>query len=216
MKLLSETAKLAADVIKSFNKKVNSMIIAPLIQLENKPSPLLIEGISIRYTYIQFSNSIELKIMRRKSFDDNVIQLFEPDGSFSFKTFVCSIHINAILDEGAAYCCYHSLAACDFLDNDERDQIAIWFAQVVKSLSGGNTIGRRPEVSKLPGIHEKVKMPCEHYPNILLHELETVIIHMNDNHKWTRNQIADWLDTLDIDLYFKSPEVGEENDNEVG
>lgn len=29
------------------------------------------------------------------------------------------------------------------------------------------------------------------------------VVHLNDNHRWTREQIADWLDTLDVDLAFK-------------
>jgi hypothetical protein len=29
------------------------------------------------------------------------------------------------------------------------------------------------------------------------------IIHLNDVHKWSRDQIADWLESLDIDLSFK-------------
>lgn len=35
-----------------------------------------------------------------------------------------------------------------------------------------------------------------------------IIISLNDYHKWTREQIADWLETLDLDLRFQSP--GEE------
>lgn len=31
------------------------------------------------------------------------------------------------------------------------------------------------------------------------------VTHLNDIHKWTRERIADWLDTLDIDLTFRVP-----------
>ena len=30
------------------------------------------------------------------------------------------------------------------------------------------------------------------------------VVHLNDEHRWTREQIADWLDTLDVDLRFPS------------
>lgn len=30
--------------------------------------------------------------------------------------------------------------------------------------------------------------------------LVTIVIHLNDSHRWTRGAIADWLDTLDVDL----------------
>lgn len=36
--------------------------------------------------------------------------------------------------------------------------------------------------------------------------LRSTIIHLNDHHKWTRERIADWLETLDHDLTFKMPE----------
>lgn len=37
--------------------------------------------------------------------------------------------------------------------------------------------------------------------------LDKVIIHLNDNHAWPREDIADWLDTLDVDLSFQQPET---------
>lgn len=36
--------------------------------------------------------------------------------------------------------------------------------------------------------------------------LEAVIIHLNDKTGWTRGQVADWLDTLDLDLSFPVPD----------
>lgn len=38
-----------------------------------------------------------------------------------------------------------------------------------------------------------------------------VIIHLNDTHKWTREKIADWLETLDVDLSFQEPAEPPEN-----
>ena len=39
--------------------------------------------------------------------------------------------------------------------------------------------------------------------------LVDLVIHLNDSHHWSREQIADWLDTLDADLRFgtEAPEV---------
>lgn len=54
-------------------------------------------------------------------------------------------------------------------------------------------------VEDMPGAGEYVKHP-------VLGEtlrLHTVIMNLNDAHGWTREEIADWLDTLDIDLSFK-------------
>ena len=40
-------------------------------------------------------------------------------------------------------------------------------------------------------------------------DLTDTIIHLNDIHKWPRERIADWLDTLDVDLSFPTPETKE-------
>lgn len=42
-----------------------------------------------------------------------------------------------------------------------------------------------------------------------------VIMHLNDGHNWTRERIADWLDTLEVDLSFSMPEEVS-NDNSGG
>ena len=35
------------------------------------------------------------------------------------------------------------------------------------------------------------------------HRLFHIIVHLNDYHGWSREQIADWLETLDCDLKLK-------------
>lgn len=57
----------------------------------------------------------------------------------------------------------------------------------------------------LPALAQEVKVPCDHYGVKV--DLQNIIIHLNDSHEWTREQIADWLDTLDLDLAFPVPEV---------
>jgi hypothetical protein len=39
------------------------------------------------------------------------------------------------------------------------------------------------------------------------HTILANIIHLNDSHRWSREDIADWLDTLDVDLTIKRSEV---------
>ena len=43
--------------------------------------------------------------------------------------------------------------------------------------------------------------------------LAKLIPHLNDHHKWTREAIADWLDTLDVDLTVK-PKTKETHDDD--
>ena len=65
---------------------------------------------------------------------------------------------------------------------------------------------------ELPGIDCRVKFPCD-CPGQM--PLRNVIMHLNDTHRWTREAIADYLDSVDdpengIDLAFKVPEKEEE------
>lgn len=70
-------------------------------------------------------------------------------------------------------------------------------------------------LSSLPGYQEWIRCPqCEELDKIMygakantkIRFLHGAIIHLNDVHKWSREQIADWLETLEekgIDLAFK-------------
>lgn len=56
----------------------------------------------------------------------------------------------------------------------------------------------------LPGLRVIMGCPvklCSRKTNVWY-----LIVHLNDTHKWKREQIADWLDTLDVDLSFKVEE----------
>lgn len=46
---------------------------------------------------------------------------------------------------------------------------------------------------QIPGLQAQVKHPCTGN----LDTLSSVIINLNDTQKWSREQIADWLETLD-------------------
>lgn len=79
---------------------------------------------------------------------------------------------------------------------------------------------------KLPGVNERVEYPCNrdgfiykvlgHVDEGLedclwLDQSDTIyqiVIHLNDRHRLTRDEIADWLETLDVDLSFKEVEDG--------
>lgn len=60
-------------------------------------------------------------------------------------------------------------------------------------------------VDSMPGALETVKNPMTGASGML----KNVIMNLNDTHGWTREEIADWLDTLDIDLSFKVPSTEE-------
>lgn len=67
----------------------------------------------------------------------------------------------------------------------------------------------------LPGASLATKYPCDCFSDEYTEELMYVVIHLNDTHRWTREQIADWLDSVDDpfgdgpDLAFKMPESEE-------
>jgi hypothetical protein len=58
-------------------------------------------------------------------------------------------------------------------------------------------------VPSLPGYGKIVEHPVlgERY------RLQSVIMNLNDKCGWTRDQIADWLETLDLDLRFLKEEI---------
>jgi hypothetical protein len=58
------------------------------------------------------------------------------------------------------------------------------------------------QIDLLPGLSAKVKHPVTKSEGII----KDIIINLNDYHKWTREAVADWLETLDVDLRFKSPD----------
>jgi hypothetical protein len=56
----------------------------------------------------------------------------------------------------------------------------------------------------LPVLSKKVPYPCEcRTLDTKTEFLDWVIIHLNDVDRWDRDRIADWLDTLSLDLTLK-------------
>jgi len=51
---------------------------------------------------------------------------------------------------------------------------------------------------RIPGMRERVC--CPHPGCDVGSSVDRVVIHLNDYHRWAREMIADWLDTLSIDL----------------
>lgn len=56
-----------------------------------------------------------------------------------------------------------------------------------------------PEVVLLPGLDQIVWHPAQHEPC----QLREAVISLNDSYGWSREKIADWLETLDVDITFK-------------
>ena len=80
------------------------------------------------------------------------------------------------------------------VDDDESDRLSLLAAE-------------------LPGVEETVKCPCDApCPDSgKVRPIFNTIMHLNDIHKWPREDVADWLDSVDdpeqgIDLAFSMPE----------
>lgn len=58
-------------------------------------------------------------------------------------------------------------------------------------------------------IHQATVPPGERCGCIDPMLLKHLIQHLNDTHEWPREQIADWLDTLDVDLTFQPANKGD-------
>jgi hypothetical protein len=85
---------------------------------------------------------------------------------------------------------------------------------------GGTFVGTRPIarqlVSVFPGLTTTVPCPvggrsfAERYPSgCLARTLVNQIIHLNDTHGWTREQIADWLEVLPVGLTIAAATKGD-------
>ena len=59
----------------------------------------------------------------------------------------------------------------------------------------------------LPGVKETVRYPCDCCMTYKNDTLYHVIIHLNDTCGWSRERVADWIETLDVDTTFKSEPV---------
>lgn len=64
----------------------------------------------------------------------------------------------------------------------------------------------------IPHLRELADCPCGCNDRT---EIWACVIHLNDRAKWTRERIADWLETLDQDLQFKLPESPENTEGNV-
>jgi hypothetical protein len=58
------------------------------------------------------------------------------------------------------------------------------------------------QLEEVFGAFSNVPYPCKCYS--FDGALDEVIMHLNDAEEWSREQIADWLDSLDIDLTVKA------------
>ena len=58
----------------------------------------------------------------------------------------------------------------------------------------------------IPNISKSVKCPIDGCDTDWEFPVSDVIMHLNDAHRKSREFIADWLETLDIDLSFRSPD----------
>ena len=52
-------------------------------------------------------------------------------------------------------------------------------------------------------------LACGSCPHIYPMALSHIIVHLNDSHKWSRERIADWLETLPVDLTLKAVSKGD-------
>lgn len=71
--------------------------------------------------------------------------------------------------------------------------------------SGSKSYGDSGDLLKsvIPAL--SISVQCPHCTDVKV-SLESVVIHLNDSAKWTREQVADWLDTLNLDLTFPVPD----------
>jgi hypothetical protein len=68
--------------------------------------------------------------------------------------------------------------------------------------------GLRQKVSCPTKVEEDINCPYYHPSQPSTDDLQTMIIHLNDNHRWTREAIAEWIDTLeDQPVFYPKPQL---------
>jgi hypothetical protein len=83
-------------------------------------------------------------------------------------------------------------------DNDDN-----YFASPAsKAAVSGQTVTRDLS-AYIPGVNAVVECPCE-TPSVHNGQIISLVQHLNDSCGYTREQVADWLESLDIDLTFPS------------
>lgn len=78
-------------------------------------------------------------------------------------------------------------------------------AYVYSSFATGGGDSPSRYTNQIPGLNVKVKHPVVDGS----FSLSTVIMDLNDTHRWTREQIADWLETLDENPILNNPKENE-------
>jgi hypothetical protein len=65
---------------------------------------------------------------------------------------------------------------------------------------------------RLPGVDEVVEHPIEkgYYEKMF-----TIILDLNDHYRWSRERIADWVETLNVDTTFKTVYTKTEQEEET-
>lgn len=70
-------------------------------------------------------------------------------------------------------------------------------------------------IRAIPGTRAMVQVPCNcgvYAGNEI--SVQTAIMHLNDTCKWSREEIADWLETLDVDLTIPIVNGDESNEHD--
>jgi hypothetical protein len=106
----------------------------------------------------------------------------------------------ALVNSASTYACFNEFSGTTLYIN--YDEINHTF---YKTETTSNPTSKKPsEYDKLakivPALKTYVLAVCPSCGLVPKTTLTHMIIHLNDRHKWDRNAIADWLDTLDVDL----------------
>lgn len=101
--------------------------------------------------------------------------------------------------------CHNEIAAwltnvADGMITDKPKPFKSLFSNPAATFPIEDELSYTPEgVRELPGLKEIIKHPVTGWSM----PLWKAVINLNDKYHWKREQIADWLETLDVDIRFK-------------
>lgn len=118
--------------------------------------------------------------------------------------YCCAQQIKtSMMSHGDDYCAHHAANKTTNPAKDVSIHHAEYYGQIAPLKETGSTYLEEKSLD-LPGADVEVKYPCGCSGSNS--SIRSIIMHLNDKDRWTREQIADWLTEID-DPYGDGPDL---------
>jgi hypothetical protein len=152
--------------------------------------------------------------------EDTEVTIFIPGMKHPIKGMLSDVEIEKAAQEVVSHLTVKPMTFAMPLDAAGIQPVG-WFTSAWPKAKGGFSGAEALDLLRdaIPGLKDAqspcpvcvVELTTPHVPNTADWRnnniaLIDIIIHLNDYHKWTREAVADWIETKDWDLQFVTPE----------